>query len=75
MALRNFKMGDLADQKFRGWLVQKLDNIDFKLDALCHKDLNTSMSCLYQGIKRLIKSFGFDESTESESPSTSELPN
>lgn len=46
--------GDLADEKFRGWIVRELDDIKFKLDAISRKDLSMAVSCLEQGIKRLI---------------------
>jgi hypothetical protein len=65
--------GDLADQKFRGLIVRELDDIKSKLDAISRKDLCASISFLQQGIQRLNMSFG--ESSESENPSTSELPN
>jgi hypothetical protein len=56
--------GGLADQTFRGWIVRELDDIKFKLDAISRKDLCMSISCLQQGIKRLMISSG--------NPSTSE---
>jgi hypothetical protein len=65
--------GGLTDQKFRGLIVRELDDIKSKLDAISRKDLCASISFLQQGIQRLNMSFG--ESTESENPSTSELPN
>ena len=46
--------GDLADEKVRGWIVRELDDIKFKLDAISRKDLFLSISCLQQGVKRLI---------------------
>ena len=63
--------GGLTDQKFRGFIVRELDDIKSKLDAMSRKDLCTSISCLQQGINRLIMSFG--ESSESGNPSSSEL--
>ena len=65
--------GGLADQKFRGLIVRELDDIKSKLDAISRKDLCASISFLQQGIQHLNMSFG--ESSESENPSTSELPN
>ena len=64
--------GGLADQKFRGLIVRELDDIKSKLDAISRKDLCTSISCLQQGIKRLIMSFC--ESSESGNHSTFEIP-
>ena len=65
--------GGLTDQKFRHLIVRELDDIKSKLDAISRKDLCASISFLQQGIQRLNMSFG--ESSESENPSTSELPN
>jgi hypothetical protein len=64
--------GGLADQKFRGLIVRELDDIKSKLDAISRKDLRTSISCLQEGINRLIMSFG--EFSGSGNPSTSEIP-
>jgi hypothetical protein len=65
--------GGLTDQKFRGLIVRELDDIKSKLDAISRNHLCASISFLQQGIQRLNMSFG--ESSESENPSTSELPN
>ena len=64
--------GGLADQKFRGLIVRELDDIKSKLDAISRKDLCTSISCLQQGIKRLIMSFC--ESSDGGNHSTFEIP-
>ncbi|CAB3988177.1 Hypothetical predicted protein [Paramuricea clavata] len=65
--------GGLADQKFRGLIVRELDDIKSKLDAMSRTDLSASISCLQQGIKRLIISFG--ESSEDGNSSAFEIPN
>ena len=71
--------GDVVDNKFRGWIVDDLDDIKSKLDAISRKDLRTSISRLQKGVERLNMSFGessFGESSfgESGNSSTSELP-
>jgi hypothetical protein len=58
------KLGD-------GWMISELDEIKSKLDAISRKDLCTSISCLQQGIQRLIIASG--DSFKSENPSTSKL--
>ena len=70
-AAKKLRDGDLTDEKVRGVIVQKLDNIELKLDGSTRKDLRASESCLRQGIRHLIMSL--DEPVKSESPSTSEL--
>ena len=72
-AAEKLQDGGLTDQKFRGWIVRELGDINSKLDAMSRKDLSASISRLRQGIERLNMSVG--ESCQSgdpgESPSTS----
>lgn len=44
--------GDLTDETVRGMIVQKLENIELKLDDSNEKNLRASESCLRHGIHR-----------------------
>ncbi|XP_028411724.1 uncharacterized protein LOC114534478 [Dendronephthya gigantea] len=61
--------GGLTDQKFRGWIVRELDDVNFKLDALSRMHLSASVSFFKQGVERLLICFGdsFDGGNESQS--------
>ena len=63
--------GDLTDQEFRSWIIDDLDDIKSKLDAISRKDLCTSISRLQKGVERLNMSLG--KSSEDGNPSSSEL--
>ncbi len=64
--------GDLTGQTIRGWIVNELDDIKSKLDAISRKDLCASISRLQKGVERLHLSLG--ESSEDGNPFASELP-
>ncbi|KAL9985243.1 hypothetical protein ACROYT_G007620 [Oculina patagonica] len=55
LAAERLKEGDVVDAKLRDVIVDKIDNINTKLDALAGKDLAASMSFFMDGLVYLEK--------------------
>ena len=55
LAAERLKEGDVVDAKLHGVIVDKIDNINSKLDALAGKDLAASMSFFMDGLVNLEK--------------------
>jgi len=54
-AAERLKDGDVADQQLRSWIVDEIDNVNSKLDAIARTDLGASISFFKEGIVFLNK--------------------
>lgn len=41
-ASKKLRDGDVADEQLRSWIVDEMDNVNSKLDAMARKDLGAS---------------------------------
>ena len=69
---KKLQNGGLADSEFRSLIMKELDDIKDRLHAQSVKELNTSISCLNQGLDRLNLSFedSVDAGCQSSLPKT-----
>ena len=56
-ATKKLQDGGLADEKFKGYIIRELNEINSKLDGISRRELSSSISCLEQGVLRLYMSF------------------
>ena len=56
-AAKKLKDGDITDQRFRGIIVRKIDDMKSKLDGLSRKDLLASIGFFREGIELLYEVF------------------
>lgn len=54
-ASKKLRDGDVADEQLRSWIVDEMDNVNSKLDAMARKDLGASISHFKQGVILLNK--------------------
>ena len=54
-ASKKLRDGDVADEQLRSWIVDEMDNVNSKLDAMARKDLEASISHFKQGVILLNK--------------------
>ena len=54
-ASEKLKDGDVTDQQLRSWIMDEIDNVKSKLDAMARKDLGASMSFFREGLVFLDK--------------------
>ena len=54
-ALKKLRDGDVAEEQLRSWIVDEMDNVNSKLDAMARKDLGASISHFKQGVILLNK--------------------
>ena len=54
-ASKKLRDGDVADEQLRSWIVDEMDNVNSKLDAMARKDLGASISPFKQGVIPLNK--------------------
>ena len=49
------KEGDVADEKFRDWILREINAMNLKLDAIAWKDLGASMNFFKEGLVLMYK--------------------
>lgn len=54
-ASKKLRDGDVVDEQLRSWIVDEMDNVNSKLDAMARKDLGASISHFKQGVILLNK--------------------
>ena len=54
-ASEKLKDGDVTDQQLRSWIMDEIDNVKSKLDAMARKDLGASISFFREGLVFLDK--------------------
>ena len=54
-ASEKLKDGDVTDQQLRSWIMDEIDNVKSKLDAMARKDLGASISFFREGLVLLDK--------------------
>ncbi|KAM7426453.1 hypothetical protein ABFA07_022266 [Porites harrisoni] len=54
-ASKKLKDGDVTDDQLRSWIVDEMDNVNTKLDAIAKKDLGASISFFKEGLVFLNK--------------------
>ena len=54
-AAKKLKDGDVTDQELRSWIVDEIDNVNSKLDAIARSDLGASISFFKEGLVFLNK--------------------
>ena len=57
------KDGDVADEKLRGWIVNEMDKVISKLDAIARIDLGASISFFKEGLVFLSKVLNMETSS------------
>ena len=50
VAMEKLKDGDVTNEKLKNWIVDEIDNVNSKLDAMAKKDLGASISFFREGI-------------------------
>ena len=69
-ASEKLKDGDVTDQQLQSWIMDEIDNVKSKLDAMARKDLGASISFFREGLVFLDKAM--DTKTPDEGASKSE---
>ena len=49
-AVERLKDGDVANEKLKNWIVDEIDSVNSKLDAMAKKDLGASISFFREGL-------------------------
>ena len=55
VAVEKLKDGDVTNEKLKNWIVDEIDNVNSKLDAMAKKDLGASISFFREGLVFLNK--------------------
>ena len=50
VAVEKLKDGDVTNEKLKNWIVDEIDNVNSKLDAMAKKDLGASISFFREGL-------------------------
>ena len=50
VAVEKLKDGDVTNEKLKKWIVDEIDNVNSKLDAMAKKDLGSSISFFREGL-------------------------